>query len=107
MLVLNMPVLQTAGRSLQRPPSASSVLDYKSLRVHRPLTGCCTNKKPRCIHRLLSQRRLPLALPETYIPIPPQKAAKPFFPPVPAGMTRSTLKRTVLDSGLRSRSTHL
>ncbi len=31
-----------------------------------------------------------------------QKEAKPFLPPVPAGTTRSTLKRTVLDSGLRA-----
>ena len=30
-----------------------------------------------------------------------QKAPKPFLLPAPAGITRSTLKRTVLDSGLR------
>ena len=31
---------------------------------------------------------------------PPQKLPKAFLLPLPAGITRSTLKRTVLDSGL-------
>lgn len=35
---------------------------------------------------------------------PAQKEPKPFLAPEPAGMTRSTLKRTVLDSGLRTQA---
>lgn len=44
--------------------------------------------------------------PECNVPIewPAQKEPKPFLAPEPAGMTRSTLKRTVLDSGLRTQA---
>lgn len=108
MLVLNMPVLQTPGKKratsaickfyawLQVPLSAQTayrLLYHEETKVH-PRTAVSTPPA------------LGLALTPNFS-LPHQKAAKPFFPPVPAGMTRSTLKRTVLDSGLRSCSNHL